>query len=244
MKPEKLERITDNILYLPHYEVTDRPVLGAVSGKERTLVIDTGASPAHARLFLNLLSEEDIARPELAVITHWHWDHWFGTAEMNLLTLGHLETQRIIREMTTLDWSDAALEKRVFDGIEIEFCRDCMVQELSEQERESMVLKAPDIGFEKSVIIDLGGITAVVEHVGGDHAHDSSVIYIPEERVLFIGDCVYSDLYNGETFTKKTLLELLDRLMTYGAEWYVDSHKEPLTREQMLRRCQLIKEDV
>ena len=46
--------------------------------------------------------------------------------------------------------------------------------------------------------IDLGGITCIVEHVGGVHAPDSSIIYVVEDKVLFLADCVYQDFYSGE----------------------------------------------
>jgi glyoxylase-like metal-dependent hydrolase (beta-lactamase superfamily II) len=42
--------------------------------------------------------------------------------------------------------------------------------------------------FEDEVQIDLGGITCIIKHVGGDHADDSVVIYIKEEKILFLGD--------------------------------------------------------
>ncbi len=43
--------------------------------------------------------------------------------------------------------------------------------------------------------LDLGEVTCVLKHVGGDHAHDSVVIYVKEEKILFLGDCIYADIF-------------------------------------------------
>ncbi|WP_051870348.1 hypothetical protein [Brevibacillus laterosporus] len=35
----------------------------------------------------------------------------------------------------------------------------------------------------------------MIEHVGVDPSSDSSLIYIPEEKILFVGDCLYPNIY-------------------------------------------------
>jgi glyoxylase-like metal-dependent hydrolase (beta-lactamase superfamily II) len=80
-------------------------------------------------------------------------------------------------------------------------------------------------------------------HVGGDHAPDASIAYVPEDRVMFLGDCMYEDIYHGPNrYTTGTLFPLLDRLLEYDAEIYFPGHHpEPLSRAQLAEEAKLLK---
>jgi glyoxylase-like metal-dependent hydrolase (beta-lactamase superfamily II) len=227
-----LKKITNKVHYMPHYSETDRPALGLICGDNYSLVVDSGNSPAHASDFLELVKSMDTSPLKFVVITHWHWDHIFGVKTMDLLTISTEETKKKLEYLKTLKWNDASLDARVETGEEIEFCRDMIKLEMPT--RDSLELKTPDITFENRMEIDLGGVTCVVEHVGGVHAQDSAVIYIPEEKVMFLGDCIYQDFYSGEwSYDKNELIILLDKIKKYDVNCYVTGHQEPKTHEEM-----------
>jgi glyoxylase-like metal-dependent hydrolase (beta-lactamase superfamily II) len=182
MNELKLHQLTEHIYWLPSDSTTDRPVLGAIVGTKGVLIVDAGNSPAHANILLDELARNNIAPPNYLVLTHWHWDHVFGTAVFNIPIIASQETKRIVEEMAQLDWSDEALDARVEAGAEIEFCRDMMKKELPD--RTSLILKAPDIAFTDKLDIDLGNINCRIVHVGGDHAEDSVVVYNPQNRAV------------------------------------------------------------
>ena len=52
----------------------------------------------------------------------------------------------------------------------------------------------------------------MLKHVGGDHAHDSVVMYIKEEKILFLGDCIYADIFLKWNYTTKRTFALIDEL--------------------------------
>lgn len=227
-----LKKITNKVHYMPHYSETDRPALGLICGDNYSLVVDSGNSPAHASDFLELVKSMDISPLKFVVITHWHWDHIFGIKTMDLLTISTDETKKKLAYLKTLKWDDASLDARVETGEEIEFCRDMIKLEMPT--RASLELKMPDLTFENKIEIDLGGVTCVVEHVGGVHAQDSAVIYIPEEKVMFLGDCIYQDFYSGEwSYDKNELIILLDKIKKYDVNCYVTGHQDPKTHEEM-----------
>jgi glyoxylase-like metal-dependent hydrolase (beta-lactamase superfamily II) len=227
-----LKKITNKVHYLPHYSETDRPALGLICGDNFSLVVDSGNSPAHASDFLELVKSMDTSPLKFVVITHWHWDHIFGIKTMDLLTISTDETKKKLEYLKTLKWDDASLDARVESGEEIEFCRDMIKLEMPT--RDSLELKMPDLTFENKIEIDLGGVTCVVEHVGGVHAQDSAVIYIPEEKVMFLGDCIYQDFYSGEwSYDKNELIILLDKIKKYDVNCYVTGHQDPKTHEEM-----------
>ncbi|QKG85015.1 MBL fold metallo-hydrolase [Kroppenstedtia pulmonis] len=106
---QKIGYITDRILYLSPHTETDRPILAAIRGKHRTLMIDTGNSPAHADLFINKLRQQSHPLPHMAVLTHWHWDHTFGCHQIDVPILAHEETKRSMEKIIPLSWTDEAL---------------------------------------------------------------------------------------------------------------------------------------
>lgn len=233
MDKKTAKRLTDHIVYLPCDHETDRPILAAISGSERTLIFDAGNSPVHARLFLEQLADYSLPKSEYLVISHWHWDHIFGMKQMNLPALAHRETKRKIEKLIGLDWSDKALDQRVQAGSEISFCAEMIKKEFPSDLRHEIDLQLPIITFDSQLEIDLGGITCLVEHVGGDHAQDSSVLYVKEERVLFLGDCLGTAIYAPERhYVPEHFLALLDQVEAYGAQTYVESHYYPQTKEQ------------
>jgi hypothetical protein len=56
----------------------------------------------------------------------------------------------------------------------------------------------------------LVGITCILQHVGGNHSSDSVVIYVKEEKLLFLADSNYPDIYNEKrNYTIKNTLTFL-----------------------------------
>lgn len=217
---------------MPHYSETDRPALGLICGDSFSVIVDSGNSPAHAQDFLELVHKMDIPPVKFVVLTHWHWDHIFGMETMGFVAISHEETKKKLAYLKTLKWDDASLDARVETGEEIEFCRDMIKREMPN--RDYLKLKEPDLTFTNKIDIDLGGVTCVVEHVGGVHAQDSSIIYIPDEKVMFLGDCIYQDFYSGEwSYNLEEWVTLLDKIKKYEVDMYVTGHQDPKTREEM-----------
>jgi glyoxylase-like metal-dependent hydrolase (beta-lactamase superfamily II) len=241
MPPLTFTQIAAHTYWLSPDSTTDRPVLGAIAGERSTLIVDAGNSPTHARLLLREISKLAIAAPAFVALTHWHWDHVFGTSALPLPTISHTETRRVVAEMARQDWSDTALDGRVDVGLEIAFCRDMIKAELPD--RTNLTIRPPNIAFVERMELDLGGITCQIVHVGGDHAADSTVVYVPEDKIMFLGDCLYVDIYHPERrYTTAKLFPLLDGLLSYDAAFYLAGHNpEPMSRASMLDEAALLR---
>lgn len=220
----ELTRISPHVYYsLPDPEV-DRPVMGAVIGKKSTLVVEAGNSEAHARSFLQAMEQVGAPPPSFVAVTHSHWDHHFGATAFDAPVLATRQTMRLIREMTAMDWSDEAIEQRVQQGLEIAFSRDNIRRELPD--RSNLTLRAPDVGFSAPLDLDLGDLSVQLAPVAGDHAPDSSVVWVAEDRILFLGDCHYPDIHHGpDRYTTRNLFPLLDLLLSFPAEYYLPAHQ-------------------
>ena len=237
---KNLKQLTNRIHYLPHDPETDRPILSAICGSHQTLLVDAGNSDAHAMLFLRKLAQCQIKNDHSVVLTHWHWDHTFGTNEMNRLTIAHEKTKMHLEKLMDYDWSDEALDNRVEKGVENQFCADMIKKEFGVERNITITL--PNVTFKEQFEIDLGGIRCFVKHVGGDHSDDSSLIFVEEEKVLFLGDCLYPSIYTQQPQYKiDNVRHLIENIEMFDAEIYVLSHETPLPKADFMGYIMLLK---
>ena len=74
-----LNKLTNRIYFLEHDPEVDRPVLAYIKGDKFSLAIDAGYSASHVQDFYREIEAEQFNKPDFTVITHWHYDHTFGT---------------------------------------------------------------------------------------------------------------------------------------------------------------------
>ncbi|MCD4671215.1 MAG: MBL fold metallo-hydrolase [Anaerolineaceae bacterium] len=231
----KMNQITPRVYWTPPFEESDRPVMGAVVGEKGTLIVEAGNSPAHVESFLAALAPLKTSPPVFAAVTHWHWDHVFGGSALPVPMVAHEETAKTVAAMAKLNWRDKALDQRVAEGTEIAFCRDMMKVEFSNAMRGRLEIRSPEIAFTDLMTIDLGDLVVELVHVGGDHSSDSTVVFVPGDGVVFLGDCMYYAIYEDPPYyTTRRLFPLLERLLAFDAQYYLPAHADqPLTRAEM-----------
>ncbi|EFV79736.1 MULTISPECIES: MBL fold metallo-hydrolase [Cytobacillus] len=245
---QTLEKLKHRVWYQTPVSETDRPILGAVVGDRMTLMIDAGNSEAHAQLFLSELEKLRIPSPRMVVLTHWHWDHIFGLPALDIPSIASNLTKAEMEKLIPYQWTDEALDERVKSGIEIEFCASAIKNEYGND--RSIKVKLPDITFENILEIDLGGVSCQLQRVGGDHSPDSVVVYIKEEKILFLGDAIYANLYASKwNYTADCVLQLLDALEQFDADTYILSHGTAISKAEyqvetaMLRKAARLTEE-
>ena len=230
MAEARFETLSPHVDWFTPDDRTDRPSLGAVHGTAGTLLVEGGASVSHLSAFVAEL--EARGRPPVTgiALTHWHWDHSFGSAAVAAPVIAHRQTAEALALQAGYDWSDVALDARVADGREIAFCADMIKVELPDRSDLQIVL--PSVIVEDSHSIDLGGVTAVMQHVGGDHAADSCVIYVPKDRVLFTGDALYERLYAPvHHLTVAGVRAVTKRLAGFDVAIAVEGHDDEVADE-------------
>ncbi|UQZ33978.1 hydrolase glyoxylase [Paenibacillus sp. PK3_47] len=220
-----------HILIMHPEDDTDRPVLAAITGEKRTLLMDSGNSRAHAALFREELDRRGIRMPDLLVLTHWHWDHSFGMSAWEAPVIAHEGTVAMLAELSGREWTDAGMEELIQAGTISEESVEHIRLEYGDS--RAVAVNKPDIAFTGTLTIDLGGITCELSHVGGDHSADSCLLYIKEERVLFLGDALGPAVYGGpRRYNSKNFLQLMDQVGSYQAECYVESHGLPMNEQE------------
>lgn len=237
---QTLEKLSERFWFQTPVSETDRPILGAVIGYHRTLMIDSGNSEAHAKLFLEELRKRNIKAPELVAITHWHWDHIFELSALDMVSLSSEQTKIEMAKLLPFAWTDGALAERMKTGVEIEFCANAIKEEYGSE--RNITVRLPELTFRDRIEIDLGGVTCVLRHVGGDHAPDSIVVYVKEEKILFLGDSIYPDIYSSKrNYTIERTRQLLDILDEFDATTYILSHWKPITKAEYEEETTLLR---
>lgn len=237
---QTLHKLSQRLYYLSPYQTTDRPILAAVVGDKHTLLIDAGNSSKHAKLFIEQLATRQI-HGHILVLTHWHWDHVFGLSEIDMPSIANKETYEKVKELQKFSWEDKELDERVESGIEIPFCADAIKLEMGNM--REIIIPDPTFIFDKQLTLNLGGVTCMIEHVGGDHSSDSNLIYIPEEKVLFLGDCLYANLYAEKWhYTIEKMEKLLEKIEGYDADtFFLSHHPAPLNKKEFTSFVSLLK---
>ena len=227
-----LNKLSDKVYYMDYVQNGDRPVLGLVCGEKYSLIIDGGNSKEHAQKFLNYIKELNIAPIKYLILTHWHWDHVFGMTTINAINIVQKESNEKLEWMKTLKWTDKDIRDRVENGEEIEFCEEHMKIEHPNNNREIEIPNA-DIIFDNKIEIDLGGVSVEAEHIDTDHSKDCVLVNVKGENIVFMGDAMYLDMYNGEySYSRDKLYPLLDKLNSYKANYYIPAHHPKYNKKE------------
>jgi glyoxylase-like metal-dependent hydrolase (beta-lactamase superfamily II) len=214
-------KISEHVYWLPPGP-PDRPSLCAVVGERGTIWLDAGSSAAHAREFLAFLAENGIAKPNHVVLSHSHWDHVFGAAELGAYVVAHELTAGYLEELAKMNWSDEALDRRVASGDASLQHAENVKAELPSPRR--VRIAQADIVFREGLRFELGGVRVEVRHVGGDHADDSTVAFVEPDGVLFLGDCLYEAPSGGYSVARAQ--PLIDAIRSFSAQLHVEGHGE------------------
>lgn len=220
-----LNKLTNRIFYVEHEPEVDRPMLAYIKGDKFSLAIDAGYSASHVQDFYEAIESEHFAKPDFTVITHWHYDHTFGMHAISGVSIAHDKTNEFLKEQQERARDTSYME--VLKKEDVHFRK-----EYYGQDKLKVVLS--DLAFSDKMTLDLGGITAKIFHTVSPHSEDTACIYVPEERVLFLGDSTSEDFFNGGYMDKNKLCSLMQMIQAIDCDYCILSHCEPLTKEGLL----------
>jgi cyclase len=151
---------------------------GAVAGGDDVLVIDTCATAARTRRFLDALqAATGGAVVRMAVNTHQHGDHTYGNSLLPATTviLGHANMREGLRVDPIIDGCPP-----LWDPV---------------PDWGPVTRRLPDIAVGDQLTLHVGGRRVDLAHPGGPaHTTGDLIAWLPEERVLFSGDLVFAGL--------------------------------------------------
>ena len=197
---------------------------GFVAGSERTLVIDTGGNAYAGQTIAGYAAAVNPANQIVVINTEKHFDHIGGN--------------RVFRDRGCEIWGHPAVARtpEEFQSEHEEFNATIpnRARRAAQEERaffHGTELTNPTHPVSDNAQFDLGGgcLAQVVFTPG--HTRTNLSIWIPDEKVLFTGDCLISEylpnLDAGTTEDWRTWLQSLDRVEALGAHIAIPGHGPP-----------------
>ena len=220
----RMIRLNDGIWYYPWEEERDRPILGYIKGDRLIIAVDAGHSSSHVHDFYEALEAEGLPLPDVTCITHWHWDHTFGMPYVYGLTVCEERTDTVLKEIAGKMDPDYARSMMDMDKhIRREYA-----------EGQEMHVRPADIVYRDALALNAGSLTVQLFHGPSPHTEDCVYVYIPEEKVLFLGDApcgAYPD-WHVDPDKAEEMIRTLEQIDFSTA---VSGHWDPQTKEELIR---------
>ncbi|MFF4851222.1 MBL fold metallo-hydrolase [Streptomyces sp. NPDC001194] len=177
---------------------------GIISDGGSSALVDTVATERRARELRAAALRVAGRAPRALVNTHFHGDHTYGNFLFpEALTIGHERTRAMVR---AAGLHMAGLWPGVCWG--------------------DIEVRPPELTFRDATTLHVGDVRAELIHIGpAAHTTDDTVVWLPDQRVLFTGDLVM----NGVTpfcvmGSVSGSLRALQRLAELGATTVVPGH--------------------
>ncbi len=229
----KLIKATDRVYYTLFNADNDWPSLAVVVGDDHTMMLDAGRSKRQVDLFLKELEANNLPKPDLCAITHWHWDHTYGLAHLEGVTsFATKETNKLLKNMEKWQWSDRDMKKRIETGEDLQFSYEFINMEYPD--KSLIKVKHADVEYEDKLTVDLGGVTVKLKAVENSHSYDCAIFHIPEEKVIFTGDTLYRDLLpKTPSYYRESNAKLISALRKMDFDTVITGHHVPMTNEEV-----------
>jgi glyoxylase-like metal-dependent hydrolase (beta-lactamase superfamily II) len=177
-------RLADNAYA---YTAEGDPNTGVIIGDDGVMVIDTQATPLMAERVLEKIRTVTDKPVKYVVITHYHAVRVLGaSAYKPEHVIASRDTYDLIVERGKQDWkSEFERFPRLFNGFET-----------------IPGLTWPTITFKGEMSLWMGDTEIRIMQLGRGHTKGDSVVWMPEERVLYSGDLVEygATPYTGDAY--------------------------------------------
>jgi glyoxylase-like metal-dependent hydrolase (beta-lactamase superfamily II) len=199
IKQDSRTKVSDHVFVILDHNAGFVPNVGIVVGDKATLIVDTGLGPRNGAIVLGEARKVSRNTEFYLTATHFHPEHDLGaTAFPASAKMVRWRGQQIEAD----EDGKATIERfETFSPVVAELLRDAQ-------------FRAPDILFDDTVTIDLGGVHVRVFGVGPNHTRGDTALYVVEDKVLFTGDTVMS-VFPAVSAQSANLAKWLDNLTTY-----------------------------
>ncbi|WP_174301090.1 hypothetical protein [Caulobacter sp. S45] len=199
------------------WEITGFPNIAIVVGARATLVVDIGMGPTNGATVARVATTLAPSNSKLFLTTtHYHTEHVTGEPGFPpgaVLIRNAVQQQQLEKDGQVLD--------DLFRG-------------MSEEDKKllaSVVLRSPDVIFDKEVLIDLGGgVKARLLWLGGAHTRGDELTLVEPDHTLISGDVVQNKTIPyifGHDSTPTEWLATLDKVAMLDVAHVLPDHSAP-----------------
>jgi glyoxylase-like metal-dependent hydrolase (beta-lactamase superfamily II) len=234
-----------------------------VLSDDGVLVFDTNGTPAAAAAVLADIRAMTPQPVRYIVHSHWHWDHWYGAqvytrAFPDAKVITHDKTRAIMAgpaiefnrpglESQLPDYI-RSIEKRIATGeaatppaADLPALREALHDARYFLEQKNSVKHVlPTQTFSHRLDITLGGRQIQLLNFGRAVTPGDTVMYLPKERVLAVGDLVVNPVTFALSSYPTEWLAALRKVDELPAEVIVTGHGEPLRDKSLLQNTMAV----
>lgn len=217
-KPVSFDRLSDHAWA---YTAEGDPNTGVIVGDDAVMVIDTQATPVMAQDVIRRIREVTDKPIRYVVLSHYHAVRVLGASAYGA---GHViasrDTYDLIVERGEADMrSEIGRFPRLFRAVE-----------------SVPGLTWPTLVFERRLTLWLGKLQVEIMQLGRGHTKGDTVVWLPQDRVLFSGDLVEYDAtpYTGDAYLADWPATL-DAVAALGAEKLVPGRGAALRTAEEVR---------
>ena len=227
-----LIKFSEKLYYTKQRYMYLEPTIGYVKGENFSVMLDAGNGPSQVAEFLKELEENSLPKPSYVILTHHHWDHSFGAGYLDIPVISTERAKDSLIELSKLKWDDESLYKRVEGGTEIKYSADVLKKVYENYE---IKIKIPDMPKSADFNLNLGGIKITCFSSDNSHSDDAFLIYIADEKVLFLGDSHAKNYYTQPmSYNKIKLHDYIDKISKIDFEYAIPGHGNIFTRNELL----------
>jgi len=211
-KERSVTKLGDGIYEIRHPEAPDGFPQGntlVVIGEKSVLVVDSCLLPSSTRQDIEQIRKWTDKPVAYLVNTHWHFDHTLGNATYaaafpGLQIIAHKHTAKMLAE-----WNPGAIARYpgrvdrlrkslesgqkpdgspMTDADRRDFQHAIDGNSAVVAEMKNAVQATATIVFDHELVLDLGNRTAEVRFLGRANTAGDTVIYLPKEKIIAVGD--------------------------------------------------------
>lgn len=167
--------IAPDLVVVPNRHIDLVPNIGVIGGTRSVLIVETGLGPRSAERVLEFAAGYAKGRRLYLTTTHFHPEHAFGAqvfAGQATYLVNRAQADDLARR------GPGYLD--MFRGLGDQVAR----------ELEGVTLRAPDVVYDGSCDLDLGGRVVRLRPVGRGHTRSDQVVTVPDAGTMFTGDLV------------------------------------------------------
>lgn len=250
----KVERLSERVLIVSN-GVTDMDRVTAIATKKGIVVIDAGTNTPRTAKYRAII-EKEFKRNDFVYLinTHSHQDHTFGNrAFKETVVIGHDKikeelTQNVKDDYYTMTFTDAIkhweaqLKESEENSNRWKQLRIYLYEapEILSTIENNFKVPVPDISFSDEMELDMGDVRFKMKYFGPAHTKSDILVYVPEEKLLFVGDLFnYPGDVNFHFFGKENAehwINALDKLLIpeNTIEYVVNAHYSRIMSKNVL----------
>jgi glyoxylase-like metal-dependent hydrolase (beta-lactamase superfamily II) len=163
--------------------------VGLIDTSEGIILIDTTSSPGDMQALLQAAAIH-VEEIKLVINTHFHSDHTWGNQVFSCPIVAQRQCLARMQAALKDDWSMEELQAYIAELEKTDPPHAAEVRKMV----DNLKITLPDQLFEDQFTGVMGGLSYEIIHLGG-HTPDTSIVWLPSEKVLFSSDLIFQGRY-------------------------------------------------